>query len=136
MKNNILLLFILSVSLSFGQKKEVKKAIKLFEAGDVAGAQSLLESNAAIFDQVDAKVLNQKLYLEAQIAQANKNFQLAFDKFSAFKAAVGENSDYDTQIQQLVSEIVNSAIEDNEQKNFKEAAVKLYLAYSINPDTN
>ena len=136
MKNNILLLFILSVSLSFGQKKEVKKAIKLFEAGDVAGAQSLLESNAAIFDQADAKVLNQKLYLEAQIAQANKNFQLAFDKFSAFKAAVGENSDYDTQIQQLVSEIVNSAIEDNEQKNFKEAAVKLYLAYSINPDTN
>jgi tetratricopeptide (TPR) repeat protein len=136
MKNNIFLLFILSISLSFGQKKEVKKANKLFDAGDVAGAQSLLESNAAIFDQADAKILNQKLYLEAQIAQANKNFQVAFDKFSAYIAAGGDNSEYDTQIQQLTSEIVNSAIEDNEQKNFKEAAVKLYLAYSINTDTN
>ena len=136
MKNNIFLLFILSISLSFGQKKEVKKANKLFDAGDVAGAQSLLETNAAIFDQADAKILNQKLYLEAQIAQANKNFQVAFDKFSAYIAAGGDNSEYDTQIQQLTSEIVNSAIEDNEQKNFKEAAVKLYLAYSINTDTN
>ncbi len=136
MKNNIFLLFILSISLSFGQKKEVKKANKLFDAGDVAGAQSLLETNAAIFDEADAKILNQKLYLEAQIAQANKNFQVAFDKFSAYIAAGGDNSEYDTQIQQLTSEIVNSAIEDNEQKNFKEAAVKLYLAYSINTDTN
>jgi len=118
------------------KKKEIKKAVKLFNSGDVTGAVSILEANAALFEQADAKVLNQKTFLEAQIEQANKNFEAAYEKYTAFKAAGTVNSDYDAKLQSLTSDIVNSAIEDNAEKRFVDAASKLYLAYTINPETN
>ena len=136
MKKHITLIFILFVTFSFGQKKEIKKATKLFNAGDVQGATDLLESSASLFDASDPKTLNKKTYLEAQIDQANKNFSAAFEKFTAFKAADGINNNYDNQLQILTSDIVNSAIEDNAEKRFSEAAVKLYLAYQVNPEVN
>jgi len=136
MKNKLFLLFILTMTFSFGQKKEIKKAVKLFNSGDVTGAVSILEANAALFEQADAKVLNQKTFLEAQIEQANKNFEAAYEKYTAFKAAGAVNSDYDAKLQSLTSDIVNSAIEDNAEKRFVDAASKLYLAYTINPETN
>ena len=136
MKNKLFLLFILTMTFSFGQKKEIKKAVKLFNSGDVTGAVSILEANAALFEQADAKVLNQKIFLEAQIEQANKNFEAAYEKYTAFKAAGTVNSDYDAKLQSLTSDIVNSAIEDNAEKRFVDAASKLYLAYTINPETN
>jgi len=136
MKNKLFLLFILTMTFSFGQKKEIKKAVKLFNSGDVTGAVSILEANAALFEQADAKVLNQKTFLEAQIEQANKNFEAAYEKYTAFKAAGTVNSDYDAKLQSLTSDIVNSAIEDNAEKRFVDAASKLYLAYTINPETN
>ena len=136
MKSILLVFFTLSVSLCLGQKKEIKKANKLFNSGDVSGAVAFLESNAVIFEQADVKVLNQKLYLEANISLVSKDFQTAYEKFVAFKAAGGVDSNYETQIQQLTADVVNSAITDNEQKRFEEAAEKLYLAYSINPNSN
>lgn len=60
MKTLLLLFFSLFLTLSFGQKKELKKAEKLFESGDAQGATALLESSAALFDAADEKVLNQK----------------------------------------------------------------------------
>ncbi|MGI9540635.1 MAG: tetratricopeptide repeat protein, partial [Flavobacteriaceae bacterium] len=136
MKNKLFLLFILTMTFSFGQKKEVKKAIKLFNSGDITGAVNILEANVALFEQADAKVLNQKTFLEAQIEQANENFEAAYEKYTAFKVAGAVNSDYDVKLQSLTSDIVNSAIEDNAEKRFVDAASKLYLAYTINPETN
>ena len=46
MKKHITLIFILFVTFSFGQRKEIKKATKLFNAGDIQGATDLLESSA------------------------------------------------------------------------------------------
>lgn len=136
MKNKLFLFFILIMTFSFGQKKEIKKAVKLFNSGDVTGAVNILEANAALFEQADAKVLNQKTFLEAQIEQANKHFEAAYEKYTAFKVAGAVNSDYDAKVQSLTSDIVNSAIEDNAEKRFVDAASKLYLAYTINPETN
>jgi hypothetical protein len=48
------------VSLSFGQKKEIKKAEKLFESGDVKGAADILTANATLFESADEKVTLQK----------------------------------------------------------------------------
>jgi tetratricopeptide (TPR) repeat protein len=136
MKKHATLVLILFVSLAFGQKKEIKKAKKLFDAGDVQGAVSLLESSASLFDTADDKIKNQKIYLEARIDQTNKKFQSALEKFTAFKAAGGVDADYDKQLQTLTSDIVNSAIEDNAEKRFNDAAAKLYLAYTINTEVN
>jgi len=136
MKFFLILIFTLSISFSFGQKKEIRKAIKLFESGDVQGAKDLLDSNATLFDAADTKITNQKLYLEGKISQANKNFQLAYDNFNAYTEAGGKDLDYENQLQSLSSDIVNSAIEDNAEKRFTDAASKLYLAYTIYPEQN
>lgn len=135
-KKFLTLVFILTLSLTFGQKKELKKAVKLFEAGDVKGAKDLLDTSSSLFEGVDVKITNQKLYLEGRISQANKNFQLAYDKFKSFSASGGKDLNYDNQIETLTSDIVNSAIEDNAEKRFETATTKLYLAYEINPEQN
>ena len=62
MKNLLTLIFIFTLSVSIGQKKEIKKAIKAFDAGDVQGATDILETNAALFDTADDKVTLQKTY--------------------------------------------------------------------------
>jgi tetratricopeptide (TPR) repeat protein len=136
MKTLLPLFFILFLTLSYGQKKEVKKATKLFESGDVQAAIAMLESNAALFDAADAKVLNQKTFLEGRIAQANKDFDLAYEKYMAFQTAGGVDAGFNTQLQTLSSDIVNSAIEDNAEKRYPEAARKLYLAYQIDKEAN
>ena len=136
MKTLLPLFFILFLTFSFGQKKEVKKATKLFESGDVEAATAMLESNAALFDTADNKIINQKTFLEGKIAQSNKNFDLAYEKYMAFQTAGGTDSSFDTQLQTLTSDIVNSAIEDNAEKRYAEAAKKLYLAYQIDNETN
>ena len=136
MKTLLPLFFILFLTLSYGQKKEVKKATKLFESGDVQAAIAMLESNAALFDAADAKVLNQKTFLEGRIAQANKDFDVAYEKYMAFQTAGGVDAGFDTQLQTLSSDIVNSAIEDNAEKRYPEAARKLYLAYQIDKEAN
>ena len=136
MKFFLTLFFILSVSFSFGQKKEIKKAIKLFESGDVQGAKDLLDSNSTLFEAAEAKITNQKLYLEGKIFQADKKFQLAYENFKAYTEAGGNDVDYENQLKSLSSDIVNSAIEDNAEKRFIDATSKLYLAYIIFPEQN
>ncbi|MDA7777850.1 tetratricopeptide repeat protein [Flavobacteriaceae bacterium] len=136
MKILLPILFILSITFSFGQKKEIKKAIKLYESGDVQAAEAMLESSAALFEGADVKILNQKTFLEGQIAQSNKDFAMAYEKFMTYKDAVGSNSSLDTQLNTLTSEVVNTAIEDNSEKRFEEAAQKLYIAYQIDKTNN
>ena len=136
MKKLVTLIFILTLSVAVGQKKEIKKAIKAFDTGDVQGATDILETNAALFEGADEKVTLQKTFLEAKIDLANKNYQSSFDKFQAYAAAGGDDPEYDNQLLTLTSEIVNSAIEDNSEQRYPEAASKLYLAYTVNTETN
>jgi len=136
MKTLLPLFFTLFLTFSFGQKKEVKKATKLFESGDVQAATAMLESNAALFDTAEPKIINQKTFLEGKIAQSNKDFDLAYEKYMAFQAAGVTDSSFDTQLQTLTADLVNSAIEDNAEKRYPEAAKKLYLAYQIDNETN
>jgi tetratricopeptide (TPR) repeat protein len=136
MKTLLNLILILSLTISFGQKKEIKKATKLFDAGDVQGAVDMLESSAALFNEADDKILNQKIYLEGRIAQSNKDFELAFEKYTTFKNAGGVDSNFDAQLKSLTNDIVNVAIEDNAEKRYSKAAKNLFLAYEIDKETN
>ena len=60
-KKFLTIVFISIISLTYGQKKELKKAIKLFEAGDVKAAKDLLDTSSSLFEDVDVKIKNQKL---------------------------------------------------------------------------
>ena len=136
MKNLLSLIFILSLHISFAQKKEIKKAVKLFESGDVKGASEILNINKSMFETADEKVNLQKTYLEAKIDQANGDFKSSYGKYQEYLKAGGKDPEYNNKILKLTSDIVNSAIEDNAEKRYPTAASKLYLAYTINPETN
>ena len=136
MNKYLILTLILFINIISGQKKEIKKAEKLFESGDVKGASEILVNNSNLFDTADQKVLLQKIYLEAKIDQANGKFQSSYDKYKQYASLGGKDIGYDDQIIKLTSDIVNSAIEDNSENRYSDSAPKLYLAYSINPETN
>ena len=136
MNKYLILTLILFINIINGQKKEIKKAEKLFESGDVKGASDLLTNNENLFKSADQKVLIQKIYLEAKIDQANGKFQSSYDKYKQYASLGGKDIGYDDQIIKLTSDIVNSAIEDNAENRYSDSAPKLYLAYTINPETN
>ena len=56
MKHIALLTFILIFNFSFSQKKELRKAQKLYDAGDISGASQLLLENQSILENADKKV--------------------------------------------------------------------------------
>ena len=84
------------------QQKELKKAEKLFESGDVKGASEILVNSKSLFESADQKILLQKIYLEAKIDQENGNFQSSYDKYKNYTSLGGKDSEYDNQIIKLI----------------------------------
>ena len=136
MKRITLFTLILLFNFSFSQKKELRKAQKLFEAGDVSGASQVLTEFQTILENADQKVKPGYLFLKGKIAQNNKEFQAAYNLFVSLKEDPVIKEEVVQQLLILSSDLVNSAIDDNANNEFKLSTVKLYLAYLINPDAN
>ena len=134
MKKTIVVLLGMIASFGFAQKKELKKAEKLFASGDIEGASTMLSSNAAVFDAADEKVMGGYTFLKGKIAQQNKEFKTAMDIYTGLKENSRLKSDVAKQLQQLLSDVVTSAIEDNEGGDYVASAEKLYMAYQIDPE--
>ncbi len=130
----IIILFI--STLSFAQKKELRKAQKLFSEGKVDESLKMLEESDALFDTADDKTLQSYSLLLAKIARSNSEFQKAFDFLSPIKNSPSVKSDVAIELNELTNDIINSAIKDNEKKEYSASAGKLFLAYSISPETN
>ena len=81
MKKYFTIIIVFAYFLAVGQKKEIKKAEKLFDSGDVQGASELLDMNKTLFDNADEKILLQRTYLEAKIDQKNSKFQSSYEKY-------------------------------------------------------
>ena len=136
MKHIALLTFILIFNFSFAQKKELRKAQKLYDAGDISGASQLLLENQSILENADKKVKPNYDFLRGKIAQNNKDFQDAFDLFITLKEVAAIKEEVAQQLNLLSADIVNSAIDDNGNGDFKSSTEKLYLAYMIDPEQN
>ena len=136
MKHIALLTFILIFNFSFAQKKELRKAQKLYDAGDISGASQLLLENQSILENADKKVKPNYDFLRGKIAQNNKDFQNAFDLYVSLKEVVSIKEEVAQQLNLLSADIVNSAIDDNGNGDFKSSTEKLYLAYMIDPEQN
>ena len=130
------LIILLISAFGFSQKKELRKAQKLFSEGKVDESLKMLEENDALFDNADDKTLSSYSLLLAKIARSNSEFQKAFEFLSAIKDSPSIKSDVSLELSQLTNDIINSAIKDNENKEFVASAKKLFLAYSISPETN
>ena len=136
MKRIALLIFILIFNFSFSQKKELRKAQKLYDAGDVAGASQILAENQSILENADQKVKPNYDFLRGKIAQNDKDFQVAFDLYNSVKEVASIKQDVAQQLNLLSADLVNSAIDDNGSGEFKSSTEKLYLAYLIDPELN
>lgn len=136
MKRINLLFFILIFNFSFSQKKELRKAQRLYDAGDIAGAAQILAENESILENADQKVKPNYDFLKGKIAQNNKDFVTALDLYTAVKEVASIKDDVAQQMTLLSADIVNSAIDDNSNGDFKSSTEKLYMAYKIDPKQN
>ena len=136
MKRIALLTVILIFNFSFSQKKELRKAQKLYDAGDIAGASQILTENQSLLESADQKIKPNYDFLRGKIAQNNKEFQEAYDLFNSVKEVASIKDKVLQQLNLLSADIVNSAIDDNGSGDFKSSTEKLYLAYLIDPELN
>lgn len=146
MKTRIIILAAMSFTMvGFAQKNEIKAADKALKEGDAMGAKTSLETASGSIGGADEKVQAQYHFLRGKIYAdlAKKGDDSAFETaVSSFKKAdeIEKKSGkvkYGKEIQQhlaaVTADLVNSAVADNGEKKFKEAAEKLYLSYKISP---
>ncbi|MBO0340179.1 MAG: tetratricopeptide repeat protein [Bacteroidota bacterium] len=146
MRTRILILLALGVStMGFAQKDEMKTAERALKDGDAAAAKAALVSAASLIDSA-----KEKDQAEYYALLGNANYELAkkgdassyesaleaYKKVIAVEEASGK-SKYTSVAQekmgQMTADLVNSAVEDNNNKKFSEAAEKLYLSYTLSP---
>lgn len=146
MKNTFLLLAFLSITTaSFAQKNEIKAAAKALKSSDASAILAALEGVANTIDSADDKYVNQFYYLqgEAYALQAKAGDFSAYDKaIAAYRKAIAKEeamgkskytADIKLKFATMTADIVNAAVEDNNANNYKEAAEKLYLSYTLSP---
>ena len=136
MKPIALFTFLLLFNFSFSQKKELRKAQKLYDAGDVSGASQILVEYELLFENADQKVKSNYDFLRGKIAKNNKDFQSAYDLYISLKEVTNIKDMVEEELNLLSADIVNSAIDDNSSGDFKSSSEKLYLAYMIDPEFN
>ncbi len=146
MKNTFLLVAALGMSsFSFAQKDEIKAASKAMKSGDAAAVIAALAPAAGSIDSADDKYIAQFYFMqgEALAMQAAAGDFAAYDKaVASYKKALASEeasgkSKYTGDINQkfasMTSEIVNAAVQDNNDQKYKDAAEKLFLSYSLSP---
>lgn len=146
MKTKIFILAAMSFSMvGIAQKTEVKAAEKALKGGDAMAAKTSLEAAAGTIEAADAKLqaqyhfLRGKAYAELAKAGDATAYNEAVKSFKSVVAVEEKSgkSKYSAETNQklgmLTSELVNSAVEDNTNKKFKEASEKLYMSYQISP---
>lgn len=146
MKNTFLFLIAVGITtVSFAQKDEIKAATKALKSNDAPAILSALEGAAAIIDTAEDKYVGQYYFLqgEAYGIQAKAGDFTAYDKaVTAYKKVVANElasgkSKYTTDINQkfvaMTSDIVNAAVQDNNDEKYKDAAEKLFLGYTMSP---
>jgi len=132
-------------AIGFAQKDEMKTAEKALKDGDAAAAKAALVSASSTIGSA-----KEKDQAEYYALLGNANYELAKKgEVSAFQEAVdaynkvfeieeaAEKSKYTSveqeKMSQMTADLVNSAVEDNNNKKFGDAAEKLYMGYKLSP---
>lgn len=145
MKKRLLLVGLLCLSaITYGQKKEIKKAEKALNAGNVTEAISYINQAEGLIGSADQAMKAQFYMLKgkAMLAEAGNTdygrlkkaaeaFQMSNENGAAGKTA----QEVAIGMQNLRVALVNSAVADQNAKNYAMAADKLYTSYTIQKDT-
>jgi tetratricopeptide (TPR) repeat protein len=135
---------LLITTITFGQKKEIKRAEKALKSGDVTEAMSYINEAEALIGAADNEEKAEFYVLKGEIylADAGKNdFNKMKASADAFKMAreLGDSKIEDRAkvgVQNLRVALVNSAVEDQKRKDYARASEKLYTSYTIKKDTS
>ena len=146
MKAKFLIIVAMAISMvGYSQKNEIKAAEKALRAGDAAGAKTALEAASDLVASADDRTQAQYHLTRGLIYSdlAKKGDASAFDvAIHCFNETISieEKSGKERYsgearqgLQGLTGDLINAAVEDNKNQNFKEAAEKLYLGYQLSP---
>jgi tetratricopeptide (TPR) repeat protein len=129
----------------FSQKTELKAAEKAMKSGDAATAKASLESAAGAIAAADPRTQAEYYFLRGQVYAdlAKKGDMAAFGesvdsykKVVSLEEASGKikyTGEAKAQMSGVANDLVNAAVEDNQEKRYKEAAEKLYMGYQLSP---
>jgi len=136
MKHLLTLFFVFVTAYSWSQKKELKQAQKLFKSAKISEAKASLETNKALLEGAELKYFSAYNLLLSQISLAEKEYQASYDflqlasKDPALKTKVKDQNDL------LAAEVVETAIDQSENKEFLASANNLYLGYQCDKEAN
>ena len=129
----------------FAQKNEIKSAEKALKSGDATAAKTAIEAASGTIAAADEKTQAQyyftrgKIYSDLAKKGDNDAFEKSansFEKVIEIEEASGKqkySSETNQYMAALTADLVNSAVSDNSNNKFKEAAEKLYMSYTLSP---
>jgi tetratricopeptide (TPR) repeat protein len=132
-------------AVAFGQKKEIKKATRALASGNASEALEYINQAEGMLSQADEDVKADFYVTKAEVylADAGKSdFNKMKAAAEAAKKAEGmslsskQSGQLDIVKQNLRVALVNSAIEDQNRKNYALASKKLYESYTVMKDTS
>ncbi len=146
MKTRFLILVTMCFTMvGLAQKSEIKAAEKAFKGGDAMAAKTALEGASGTISGADAKVKAQYHFIRGQVyadlgkkgdSEAFKEAVTSFQSVLDIESESGKKKYTDETTQRmnaLTADLVNSAVDDNANKKFDEAAEKLYMSYQLSP---
>ena len=130
--------FFLTLMITFGwsQKKELKQAQKLYRSAKISEAKASLDANQALLESAELKYAAPYNLLRSQITLAEEAYQASYDYLQLAQKDSGLTSKTDEQKRLLIFAIINTAIEQSDNKEFIASAENLYLSYVIDPEAN
>lgn len=141
MKKRFLILGLaLATSVSFAQKKEIKKAERAIKSGKYTEALSNLNDAESTITNVDTGMQAQFYALrgEALAGSAGGNFNKLKDAAEAFERAIALDANisksYSDVLHNLRSALINAAVSDQNNEQYAKAAEKLTLSYKVSQD--
>lgn len=124
-------------TVSFGQKKELKKAEKAIKSGDFTEAMTQLSAAEALLGDAD-DAQKSKFYAVKGMAlskSAKNDFskmKMAAEAYAKAAELAGKISpELDAGIAQLRTDLINSAVKDQKADNHSNASEKLFVSYNM-----
>ncbi len=140
MKKQILVVGIMLIAaMTFGQKKEIKKADKAVKAGEFTEALSILNQVEGLISNAELNLKQQYNLVKGQayLGDAGNDFEKlkaagkAFEEVIKLNATSKYATDAELGVLNLRDALINSAILDQSAKNNSLASKKLYRAYNV-----
>jgi tetratricopeptide (TPR) repeat protein len=138
MKTRILITGLAFVSaISFGQKKEIKKAEKAVKSSEYSEALTYLGEAEAMLGSTDNDTKAQFYAIkgEALLGSAGNDFNKLKGAADAFSTSLSLNpkieAEISEQLQNLRATLINGAIKDQNAQQYKMATDKLYTSYMV-----